>query len=423
MNLVLPILNVFVMALVVYRSFRRQPDFLKRIFLPAMMLKLVAGIALGGLYIYHYGAGDTISFWKDGVQLADGFLRNPGEGLTFLWNESLAPELHQQFSNQGPRSLFFVKISGLLALISSGHYWTMGAWLSLASFAASWLLFSRLCRFFPDMKVAHALAILLFPSVVFWSAGLIKESLGLAALYVISATVLSLALRHKVTILELCLVVVALWVGWNLKYYWLGIFLPVALPVAMVAGLVRWKGSLARYDLMLWLFLFLACISVATHVHPNFYVSRFLDVICQNNLEFTRLSDPPRLVQYFNLEPEVMSMLVNTPAALIAGLFRPFVWEAFNTLSWLAALENLVILLVVVQALPGLGKAIRSEHRVLLIAGLTYTLVLIAFLSLSTPNFGTLSRYRIGALPFLLLVCLTPSTPLGRWLGGRRWFG
>jgi hypothetical protein len=171
------------------------------------------------------------------------------------------------------------------------------------------------------------------------------------------------------------------------------------------------------------LIFFLACTAAATNVHPNFYVSRFLDVIYQNNLEFTRLSEPPRLAQYYNLEPEMISVLMNAPAALIAGLFRPFFWEAFNVLSWVAALENLVIMLFVLQALPAIGKAFRSEYRVLILAGLTYALLLVVFLALSTPNFGTLSRYRIGALPALLLICLSPATPVGRWLSTRRWFG
>lgn len=411
------------MAVLANRFFHRQPDALKKFYLPALAMKLICGVGLGFTYMYYYEAGDTISFWQDGVRMAGAFMDRPGDALLFLWDESLVPDLQEQFSHQGPRSLFFTKICGLLALISNGNYWVMGAWLSLVAFAASWVLFSRLCRFFPEVKMAGALVILFFPSVVFWSSGLIKESLGLTALYLMIAIVVGVVHRDPLGVRHLVVFCLALWVGWNLKYYWLGIFLPVAMPVVFVAWLVRWKKSLARYDIGLWSILFLACTAAATNVHPNFYVSRFLEVIYQNNLEFTRLSEPPRLVQYYNLEPEMMSVLMNAPAALIAGLFRPFFWEAFNVLSWVAAIENLVIMGLVLQALPAVGKVFRSEHRVLILAGLMYALLLVVFLALSTPNFGTLSRYRIGALPVLLLICLSPSTPLGRWLSTRRWFG
>jgi hypothetical protein len=37
---------------------------------------------------------------------------------------------------------------------------------------------------------------------------------------------------------------------------------------------------------------------------------------------------------------------------------------------------------------------------------ITYSVLLCIFLALSTPNFGTLIRYRVGFLPFLLvLIC------------------
>jgi hypothetical protein len=52
---------------------------------------------------------------------------------------------------------------------------------------------------------------------------------------------------------------------------------------------------------------------------------------------------------------------------------------------------------------------------------LVYVVVLVSFLALSTPNFGTLSRYRIGALPALVILCLNPLTPMGRRLV--QWFG
>lgn len=423
MNLVLPTLNLLAIAAMAVWLFRRQSDPLKRAFGVALSVKLIAGVGMGWLYLYHYGAGDTISFWQDGLRLADALKERPREAMAFFWDEALVADLQRQFTNQGPRSLFFVKVCGLLALVGGGNYWVMGAWLSLVAFAASWLLIVRLIRLFPEMKTAIVLVILFFPSVIFWSSGLIKESLGLAALYMITATVLSVVMRHPIGMLEALTVLVSVWVGWNLKYYWLGIYLPVIVPVVAVAISTRWRVHLRRFDLLLWLILVIVGVAVATQSHPNFYVSRFLEVICQNNLEFTRLSEPPRLIQYYNLEPEVIRIVMNAPAALIAGLFRPFFWEAFHALSWISAIENLAILLIVVQALPSMVRVMRSEHRMIIAASLAYALLLTIFLALSTPNFGTLSRYRIGALPFLLLVCVSPVTPVGRWLANRRWFG
>lgn len=423
LNLALLPLNVFLMAWLAWQYHRKQLTSERRPFWPALSAKVVGGIALGCLYFFHYGVGDTLSFWQDGNHLAAFFRESPGQVISFLWDDSTVPGMAAALQQQAPRSLFFVKICGFLSLISGGNYWLMATWLSLASFVGAWFLYTRMIRAFPEARPAAAIALLFVPSVVFWSSGLIKESLGLAALFVLTAGTLSMVRRQSVSWMEWLGMVLSLWVGWNLKYYWVGIFLPVVMPVITVALITRRQERLIRYEVFMWLVFFAAFLLLATNIHPNFYASRFLEVIYHNNLEFTRMSDPPRIVQYLNLEPSAASVIMNAPAALLAGLFRPFFWEAFNPLSWVAALENLILLVLVLQAIVSCGKLFRSPHRVLLLSAVVYVLMLLTFLALSTPNFGTLSRYRIGALPVLVLLCLLPATPLGKWLADRRWFG
>jgi hypothetical protein len=397
MNLVLPLLNVGLMTWLSWMHFRRHGGGRTTIYWWAISLRILGGVALGLLYFFHYGVGDTLSYWEDGKLLAKLFADSPGPVAQFYWNDFTSPEIVNALDQQTPRSIFFVKICGVL--------------------------FRRLTHFFPESSTAAAISLLFFPSVVFWSSGLIKESLGLAALFILAGGCLAIVMGQRLTKKEMLMLLVSLWMGWNLKYYWIGIFLPAVFPVLVLALASRRFPSLKRYDLIAWVFLFGVLLFAATHTHPNFYVSRFLEVIYHNNLEFTRMSDPPRIVQYFNLEPEAASILMNAPAALVAGLFRPFAWEAFNTLSWIAAIENLLVLLLVLQSLLAVKYLFRSGSRVLLLSTVAYVLLLITFLALSTPNFGTLSRYRIGALPFAVMLCLLPVTPAGKWLSGRKWFG
>lgn len=423
MSLVLLFLNLALLSWLVWYFFKRQAPAGVRTFWLAFLFRAVGGIALGLLYFYHYQVGDTLSFWQDGNHLASLFLESPGKVLAFLWDDSAVPEIVNALQQQTPRSVFFVKICGFLSLISGGNYWVMATWLSVASFAGAWLLYARLVWFYSEARQAAAVALFFVPSIVFWSSGLIKESLGLSALFVMTACCLSLMNGQRVKAREWVLVLICLWVGWNLKYYWIGIFLPVAVSSVLVALVVRKYPRSATYQGTVWVILLVGFISLATNVHPNFYASRFMEVIYHNNLEFTRMSEPPRIVQYLNLEPAAASILMNAPAAFIAGLFRPFIWESFNALSWIAAIENTAILLLVLQSLVSLKALFQSPHRVLVCATVVYIVLLITFLALSTPNFGTLSRYRVGALPFLVLICLLPGTPLGRWLAGRKGVG
>ncbi len=420
MDLVVLFLDIlFIMWFTVW-LYRMQPAGVKFYFWPAFGLKVCAGVAVGALYFFHYGSGDIISYWQDGVNISALARSSPAEAVGFFWDESETPDFVATLQQQGPRSLFFSKICGLFALATAGNYWMMSALASIVSFLGAWFLFSRTSEFLPSHQRAAAIAFLVFPSVVFWSSGLIKESLGLAALYFLMAVCLSVIYHRAPSPLEWVLTVLSLWIGWNLKYYWMGIFLPVAIPTVLTVIAKRLRPALARYDLVLWSGLFLFFLLVATSIHPNFYPSRFLEVIYHNNLEFTRLSDPPRIVQYFNLEPSLGSMVMNAPAAWIAGLFRPFVWESFNLLSTLAGIENGVLLVLVVMALPSLRGFWSSPYRLPVLAALVFVLLLTGFLALATPNFGTLSRYKIGAVPFLAFLCMSSNQTIARWLGEKK---
>jgi hypothetical protein len=89
---------------------------------------------------------------------------------------------------------------------------------------------------------------------------------------------------------------------------------------------------------------------------------------------------------------------MNSPWAIIAGLFAPFFWESHSILSAIASVENLVLLILVISFLFSKGQLKGSFIFPLFV----YSIVLCVLLAISTPNLGTLSRYRIGFLPFLI---------------------
>jgi len=115
-----------------------------------------------------------------------------------------------------------------------------------------------------------------------------------------------------------------------------------------------------------------------------------------------------------------MSILSNFPAAVFAGLFRPTLFDAHSLLQWLSAFENTLVLVLFLTALPTLTtwKQIGREDRLLVIAVALYIVALSGLLALSTPNYGTLVRYRVGFYPFFVLLLVHNSRVL-QWLGVR----
>ncbi len=407
------LITLVLLAACSFWLFRVQPTPLKPFFWPALILKWVSGLLVGWLYFNYYGDGDTVTYWKDGGLVASAMVADPVGTLRFMWDDS-ASDLVFILHNSTPRSIFFVKIAGFLSLITGGYYGMMSLILSWFSFFGAWFLFRVMNDSYPNHRLASAFAFLFFPSVVFWSSGLIKESLGLASVFIIVALVLIWVSERKYTH-WFWLLPLALWLGWNLKYYWMGILVPVVITVVGVNLLEEWKPVLKKYELLIWAGLFVLILWGGTQLHPNFYPQRFAEVIVQSNAEFMAISTAGHAAVFPNLSPSFSSILYHAPMALWTGLFRPFITESYNGVSALVASENILLLLLTLTALPSMLTALKCSHRLMVLACLVYVILLAIFLALSTPNFGTLSRYRIGFLPFMVFLIVVEN-PFIKWV-------
>jgi hypothetical protein len=111
------------------------------------------------------------------------------------------------------------------------------------------------------------------------------------------------------------------------------------------------------------------------------------------------------------MEPTPSGIIKNIPLAIFSGLYRPFFTEASTVLQFLSATENFLLLILTATALMRIKSVVNSKHRLLIFSLMIYIMVLCIFLALSTPNFGTLSRYRVGFLPFFVFL-LVAENPL-----------
>ncbi|HNT71065.1 MAG TPA: hypothetical protein PKI83_05365, partial [Bacteroidales bacterium] len=103
-------------------------------------------------------------------------------------------------------------------------------------------------------------------------------------------------------------------------------------------------------------------------------------------------------------EPTIPGIISKFPKAVFFGFFGPFIWQADNLTMLLAALESLALLIIIIYLLYKIRwyffKFIFQND--FLIFALVFSLIFIFFVGLSSANYGSLSRYRIPALPFFL---------------------
>lgn len=405
MKLFFFIFNLAVMAFICHGIWKRDTTSLRKFFWPALLFRLGSGIMLGLVYLYYYTVGDTFGYFADGVTLAQVAKIDFTSYLSFLWDGDESFSFYTDLNFKQPRALFLSKVVSVFCLLSGDNYWIVSLWFSLITFMSVWLLVKKIQEFYRATERAAVIGFLFFPSAVFWGAGLIKESLALAGLFFLSAVALKAWNKKNISIAEWVLVVIALWLVWNLKYYFLAVFLPVAITAFVTKALsARFKLKTFMSEVALWCSIFFIPIFLVSVLHPNFYLHRLMDVVVMSNQEFQAISNTEDLIHYRDLQPTILSLGRSSPLALVSGIFRPFVTEAHGLLQWFGAIENLMILFLFLFALPGVKKIKTNANRLLLFSVIVYILILCIFLALSTPNFGTLSRYRIGFLPFLVYV-------------------
>jgi len=361
----------------------------------------MAGMSVGLVYLYYYSSSDTWLFFNDASKLSAFARENFTAYVKILFDFNYKQNLPGLISGDF-RALIFIKILSLFCFVSGDMYWVCVGYFSLLSFCAAWYLHEMIIQSFQNSSAASALAFLFFPSVVFWGSGLVKETLTLASLYFLSGVFLQFVFNKKIDVLTWLLTVIATTVLWALKYYWAGVFFIAAAALLTVLFFTKRIPGVEKYSALAYLFFFATIGIVVSFLHPNFYLHRFLEVLFSNHEAFVRLSNDNNLIHFYQPGATVMSVVINSPWALFSGFFRPMVGEGQGLLGFIASMENLLILILFISFLWNFKK--RLPITILFVAVLSYCVVLCVFLALSTPNLGTLSRYRVGFLPFLIFV-------------------
>jgi hypothetical protein len=410
-------LSVVVIGSFSFLIWKKTVSPLRKIFWPALILKLLAGISLGLVYKFYYSANDTFLFFNDAVILTSYARHNLMGYFDFLWSSNVVSPFFDQLITSEPRSLFFIKILSIINLVTFDNYWLSSLWFSFFSFIGSWFLFVRLNDFGKDLFWPSAFSLLLFPSCLFWGSGIIKESLALGSLFFILGLFLLVFQKGKVKILNWAGILMCSYVLWYLKYYWAVLLFPTLLTSIGVAFFIFPVFGIKRYwqQIAIWTFVFLTVCLCATFIHPNFYLERILGVIVDNYNAFLTISGDTGVIHFYNLTAEWTSILLNSPWALISGLFRPTLFEANSSLQILSSVENLFLIIFFLSSLKNLKQVSGSPYRILIYSAAVYIVLLCIFLSLSTPNFGTLSRYRVGFLPLFVFLISYRNPLLSRF--------
>ncbi len=396
------LLHTIIILGFVYLFYRQLGKEQPILFSFAFVSKAAGAVFLGYYYLHYAPANDTWSFFQMGCEVADLARTDISAYVDFVFTgQYKATVTHWLYFED--RTSAMVKFISFFCWVGGNNYWVCALYFSLISFFASWFLYFQIRNLKEEYANGAAVALFFIPSVVFWGSGVVKETLALAGILYLTALFVRWASGKRLVWWHGVVIIPALFFTWVFKYYWLAVFMAVLIPTVILLFVARKKALSTWQWIGSWSIIFIVLVAVGSLAHPNFYLSRILLVVVANHDKYVELSSPDNVIHYSNLEPTVASILKNSPLALVSGLWRPFVWEAKNASALIASLETLMILLLTISFLLSFRRKINIPFIFPL---LVYSATLCIFLALSTPNFGTLSRYRIGFLPFFIFAAI-----------------
>ncbi len=259
-----------------------------------------------------------------------------------------------------------------------------------------------------DLRAA-LLASFFVPSVLTWGAEFTKESLVFGAF----GLVVLCAYRsfHDGRLLYLPGVVLGGTAMACIKPYTLVPF--VTGLAAFVYAHRAWRG--ARTIRIRPLYLVLAAglavggVIAVGEVFPKYSMGKLNETVTQEREGWQNASggsDIPGVAADVGGPSQQLKML---PLGLVNALFRPTVLDARNAIALAAALETTLLTLGLLSLLGARGRRFRWSSLLAsppLVFSATFVLVFGAAVGMTTPNLGSLSRYRMPMMPFYVFFVL-----------------
>jgi len=407
--------NIIFLVILSFAFFKFIPTNIKNFYWPGLLAKYSCGILYGLLYLHYYDGGDTFSYFNQGVLIAD-IGRNDVEAyLRFLFFNENEKAYDLAFSSiYHSRSFWMIKALSPFLILTADNYWITACYFSLFGYLGIFYLVSTLIKIYPARRFDVLICFFLFPSFVFWSSGFTKESLAIGSLFYLIGFSIKMLLRIKISKAEFILLPILLFIEWRVRVFYLSVFL-LTIGIYLLFNFLsrKFKLSLAQKLVILGSsgFIFILAISQMDY-SLNF--SNFLEVLTYAYYDDYN-KNPSNAIRYYNLEPSIFSLIINAPYALISGLFRPFIFDAQTWPMILVGIENLILLVLFIFNIKSFKKNYTSLEWTLWI----YTFLLALFLALSSPNFGTLTRYKVAFLPIFLFLVLKENPILNKVGKGR----
>lgn len=305
------------------------------------------------------------------------------------------------------------RIVALLSFITFGKFLAINLFFSMISFTGVWRLYRFFYEQYPEMHKQFAIAILYLPTFVFWSSGILKDPLCTGALGWITYALYGMFYKKKNPLIYIPILIFFSYLLIVLKVYIIVSYVPFFALFLLFKNVTLIKNKFAKVIIIGSVLIgtvigFLNITNAMQKALGNFAsagVSQSIKIY-QNNYEAQAGTATSNFSLNVEFDGSAQSLVRLAPAAVIATLFRPYLWESKKLSTLLSSLESLALMLFTIFVLLKVGpkKFISTIiNKPIVLYCLMFSTIFALFVGATTLNFGSLVRYKIPAIPFYVI--------------------
>ena len=283
----------------------------------------------------------------------------------------------------------------------------------MLAFTGIWHLFKFFYGLYPHLYKQIAIAVLFLPNFVFWSSGVLKDPVCIGALGWITYALYEVLVKKKRLLRNTVILFIAGYLLAILKLYILVSYVPIFFLFIVLKNISFVNNKFLRILLVPVLLIlsvtgFLAITNKMAEEMNKFAITELANNMTktQNAYSAVLYGNDSKFSLGVEFDGSPLSLLKMAPAAIIATLFRPFIWEVRKISQLLSALESLGLLLFTFFTIWKVGilfffRNIIKDPAILYC--FFFAILFALFVGATTPNFGTLVRYKIPCMPFYIM--------------------
>lgn len=418
--IVTPIVLIVVAALAYVIRPRVTDSVTRAYFFPALAVKIIGALAVGFIYQFYYGGGDTFNYHTHGSRhIWEAFIDSPAKGIRLLTSDGTDYIDVYRYASKivffsDPQSYAIVKIAAIFDLITFSSYSSTAILFAIVSFVGMWMFFLTFYEQYPQLHRGFAVAAFFIPSVFFWGSGLLKDTITLGCLGVATYQVYRIFIKKKFSASSIVLLACAFYGMYSIKIYIVLTFLPAVIVWIFLINLdairsLVLKIMLAPFIVTCAVLLGYFAMEKAGEDNAKYSLKNVAVTAKETayDIGYYTGRDAGSGYSLGELDGTFLSMIRLAPQAMNASLFRPYIWEVKNPLMLLSALESLMLLILTLYIIIKKNiKVFLSFSSPNVLFALVFSIAFAFAVGVSTFNFGTLVRYKIPLLPFFLVALI-----------------